>query len=136
MHFYKKVKRDLDKLKTQREFFYFKTQEQGRAGIPDLILCINGHFIGLELKGERPGTGPSKLQTECLWNIADAGGTASVVWPEHWDAFLTLIKTLLFSTQTPSKPLMAEKKDRSSIFNNIELVEGNAHIDQVQETLH
>ena len=35
-----------------------------KSGIPDLLICCNGYFLGVELKGEHGK--PSELQ---LWNI-------------------------------------------------------------------
>ena len=35
-----------------------------KSGIPDLLICCNGYFLGIELKGEHGK--PSELQ---LWNI-------------------------------------------------------------------
>jgi len=50
---------------------------QQRAGIPDLIICHNGHFIGLEVKIH--GKNASPLQTHEIMLISSAGGTATVV---------------------------------------------------------
>ena len=92
--------------------------------------------MGLELKGERVGAGPTKLQTRALHEIAGAGGTSSVIWPEHWDAFLALIKAVLFSAQVPSTPLMSERKDRVNSFNHIRVKDDGVHIDKIEETVH
>lgn len=51
------------------------------AGIPDIILCTDGHFVALELKikGRNPGS-RFKLQLHILEQIRKAGGTASVCY--------------------------------------------------------
>lgn len=63
-----------------------------KSGCPDLLICCNGYFLGIELKGE---TGkPSELQ---LWNIKQikkAGGIALVLYPKDFDEFKTLIANL------------------------------------------
>jgi Holliday junction resolvase len=63
-----------------------------KAGIPDLLVCCNGHFLGIELKA--PNGRPSALQ---LWNIEkikEAGGTAMVLYPKDFDSFKNLIREL------------------------------------------
>lgn len=71
-----------------------KTWSNGvqRSGVPDLLICCNGYFLGVELKAE---TGkPSKLQ---LWNIdkiREANGIAMVLYPCQFDEFKQLIAQL------------------------------------------
>ena len=50
----------------------------GRAGIPDIICCVNGFFLAIECKA---GKGkPTALQDRELGRIRVAGGTAIVVY--------------------------------------------------------
>lgn len=71
-----------------------KTWSNGiqREGIPDLLICCNGYFLGVELKRD---TGkPSELQ---LWNIDQirkANGIAFVLYPSAFDEFKDLIHLL------------------------------------------
>jgi len=71
-----------------------KTWSNGvqRSGVPDLLVCCNGYFLGVELKNE---TGkPSELQ---LWNIDEirkAGGIAIVLYPNQFAEFQDLIRQL------------------------------------------
>ena len=51
---------------------------QLRRGLPDLICCVRGRFVGLEVK--RPGRTATPLQEEELRRITSAGGTARVVF--------------------------------------------------------
>ena len=63
-----------------------------KAGIPDLLVCCNGYFLGVELKA--PNGKPSELQ---LWNIKkikEAGGIAIVLYPKDFDSFKNLIHEL------------------------------------------
>lgn len=49
----------------------------GTAGIPDLIVCYKGRFIGLECKvGKKK---PTVLQAVTIKQIINAGGYATVV---------------------------------------------------------
>ncbi|AOY74707.1 VRR-NUC domain-containing protein [Clostridium formicaceticum] len=60
--------------------WFFKTHGgiYQAAGIPDIILCYKGKFIGLEIK--RPKGKPTKLQEKVLRDIAKAGGTGAIVY--------------------------------------------------------
>ena len=49
----------------------------GTAGIPDIIACVNGHFLGFEVKNDSGK--PTKLQEATIRKILTAGGTALVV---------------------------------------------------------
>jgi hypothetical protein len=49
------------------------------AGIPDLVGCVRGVFIGLEVKLPDASSQPTRLQTATLDAIRRAGGVAAVV---------------------------------------------------------
>lgn len=71
-----------------------KTWSNGvqREGIPDLLVCCNGYFLGVELKAENGK--PADLQ---LWNvdkIRQAGGIAIVLYPDQFEQFKELIQYL------------------------------------------
>ena len=64
-----------------------------KSGIPDLLVCCNGYFLGVELKGEKGK--PSELQ---LWNVRkinEACGIGLVLYPDQFDDFKDLIKALI-----------------------------------------
>jgi hypothetical protein len=58
-------------------YFYPATGGFGRSGVPDIIACFNGHFIGIECKAGKNTT--TALQDRELTNINLAGGTAIVI---------------------------------------------------------
>lgn len=67
--------------------WFVKTWSNGiqREGIPDILACVRGHFVGIEVKAERGH--PSDLQ---LWNIRkirQAGGIGVVLYPRDFDTF-------------------------------------------------
>lgn len=68
-----------DYLKTLDNCFCFKEHgsSYGHSGIPDLIICYRGKFIGLEVKIEKGKT--STLQEVMIRKIRNAGGIAEVV---------------------------------------------------------
>lgn len=66
-------------LKTKPGCFFWKEHGgmYGTAGIPDIICCIGGRFVALEVKTE---TGRlSKLQAVTIDRIRECGGRAYVV---------------------------------------------------------
>lgn len=68
-------------LRNQPEWFGFKVAGSGSQmrGVPDIVGCWRGHFVGLEVK--RPSVGRvSELQQHRLDQIRSAGGVAAVVY--------------------------------------------------------
>ena len=68
-----------DYLKTVPNLFYWKEHGgmYGTAGIPDIIVCYRGRFIGLECKVGK--NKPTVLQAVTIRPIIQAGGYAVVV---------------------------------------------------------
>jgi hypothetical protein len=78
----------------EQNCWVLKTWSNGvqRSGVPDLLICCNGYFIGIELKA--PNGKPSELQ---LWNvqkIREAGGIAIVLYPDQFEYFKALIENI------------------------------------------
>lgn len=65
-------------LKTQEGLWFMKTHggQYGRAGVPDIIGCVGGHFFAIEVK--RPGGKPTPLQLTCMAAIKGAWGNVGV----------------------------------------------------------
>lgn len=74
--------------------WHLKTWSNGvqRSGIPDLLVCCNGHFVGVELKA--PNGTPSELQKYNLRQIEEAGGYAVLLYPCDFELFKGLINAL------------------------------------------
>ncbi len=58
-------------------YFYPVTGGFGRSGVPDIIVCHRGRFIGIECKAGK--NKPTPLQEKNLQDIEVAGGIAMVV---------------------------------------------------------
>ena len=58
------------------DIWFYKSNDNFRSGLPDLILCVVGRFCGIELKVGKNDATP--LQNHELFCIQKAGGTASV----------------------------------------------------------
>ena len=70
----------------------FNASAISKIGVPDLLACINGKFVGLEVKKENGK--PSEIQ---LWNIEQikkSGGIAMVVKPSDYENIEKLIEKL------------------------------------------
>lgn len=61
-------------------------------GIPDILCCCNGYFVGIETKAD-DGT-PTELQKYKCLKIRKAGGFAWIVYPSAFDELKRLIKDL------------------------------------------
>jgi hypothetical protein len=80
-HLTKQVTDWLKRLKSQGQpVWWMKVHGHGfqSAGVPDLILCLAGRLLGLELKAGR--NKPTALQCEVMKRIEAAGGRACAVW--------------------------------------------------------
>lgn len=65
-----------------------------KSGVPDLLVCYNGHFFGIEIKAENGVV--SKLQKYHINEIKKSGGTALVLRPSGFDDFKKMIEGELF----------------------------------------
>ena len=54
-------------------------------GIPDLILCLRGKFVAIELKNEDGK--PSPLQLYNIERIKQSGGQAFILRPSEFEKF-------------------------------------------------
>lgn len=73
--------------------WWFKTQQVSLRGIPDMIGCLNGQFVALELKKDAKAP-IGKLQVHILEKIADAGGFSAVVYPENWEEIYGVLRKM------------------------------------------
>lgn len=60
-----------------------------KSGIPDILACINGYFIGIEVKAQNGH--PSALQLHHCSEIRKAGGFAYIVYPSGWENLKALL---------------------------------------------
>jgi hypothetical protein len=87
-NFENKVK---DFLKEQGCWFikYWGGGQFTKEGIPDILCCCDGHFLGIEIKA--PKGRPSPLQIHNLKKIDEAGGFGILLYPNHFECFKNLI---------------------------------------------
>ena len=73
-------------------YFLPATHGFGRSGVPDIVCCVNGMFLGIECKA---GKGkPTLLQLRELEAIRTAGGEAVVIYEENIDMVRLLVRQL------------------------------------------
>ena len=63
-----------------------------KSGIPDLLVCCNSHFLGIEVKA--PNGKPSALQIYNLKKIDESGGLAILLYPKDFELFKELIEAV------------------------------------------
>jgi Holliday junction resolvase len=80
-------------LKSEGAYYFFPaTHGYGRSGVPDIIACVNGHFLAIECKAG--GNKPTALQVREIENIRSAGGVAVVANEENWDEVRPLVREM------------------------------------------
>ena len=64
-----------------------------KEGIPDILLCVNGIFISLELKSANGR--PSELQKKNTAMVNESGGLGVILYPNGFENFKNIIKGVL-----------------------------------------
>lgn len=64
-----------------------------KSGIPDLLVCCNGFFLGVEIKA--PKGKASELQFYNLKMIDEAGGFGILLYPDNFAVFQNMIDCLI-----------------------------------------
>lgn len=71
--------------------YFFNTADGFTKGVPDILLCVCGQFVAIELK-----VGNNKLtdlQKHILYSIKKAGGIGEVAW--SWEEVRDIINKIL-----------------------------------------
>lgn len=74
------------------------------SGVPDILACINGYFVAIEVKA--PNGKPSELQLVKIRQIREAGGFAYVVYPSGWNKLKAIIDGLLIENFTREESMI------------------------------
>ena len=71
----------------------YNLKRQGlKSGVPDILACINGYFVGIEVKA--PNGKPSDLQIYNVNVINRRGGYAVILYPKDFGLFKQLTNCL------------------------------------------
>lgn len=72
--------------------FKFHADTYTKSGIPDLIYCINGRFVAIEVKKEKGK--PSELQKRKIQKIIQDGGVAVIVKHSQFEDLKKLLASV------------------------------------------
>lgn len=89
-NFENKIKRFLDA--EGAWYVKFFANSYTRSGVPDLLCCVNGYFIAVEVKAQNGQ--PSALQLHNCTEIRVAGGFSFILYPSGFEEFKKFIKDL------------------------------------------
>lgn len=70
----------------------FFANKMTKKGVPDILACINGYFLAIEVKSENGH--PSELQIEKIQKIRKSGGQAFVLYPSGFFQFQKIVKDM------------------------------------------
>ena len=75
--------------------YFIKTHGDrfSRVGTPDIIACINGHFVAVEVKAENGKS--SDLQRYHIHQIKGANGYAIILYPKDFEQFKKDVQNFL-----------------------------------------
>lgn len=83
------VRKVLDEMNAY--YFFPAANGYGRTGIPDVIACYKGHFIGIECKAGSKQ--PTALQQRELNNIEKVEGTGLIVNADNISNLKNILET-------------------------------------------
>ena len=88
------VKQQVVKMLKERHVYYFfpVAGAYTSIGVPDIVACIRGRFVGIECKAGN--NRPTELQLRNLEDIRDNGGVALAVNENDLEALKQRLETL------------------------------------------
>lgn len=92
---------------------YWAGNKFTKSGVPDILSCVDGAFVGIELKA--PKGSPSDIQLITLRSIDRAGGYSILLFPRDWDTFVRFIDTLDDSIYEELKAVWQRYIDRRGL---------------------
>ena len=92
----KKVKKKVVEILKQYNAYYFYpvTGGFGASGVPDIVACVNGRFLGIEVKADAKKRGPTALQQKNLNEINKTGGVGVVIDANNLDTLAEVLDLL------------------------------------------
>lgn len=91
-----KVKKKVTTLLKERDLYFFfpATHGYGSSGVPDIVACCKGRFVGIEVKADAKKNPPTALQCDNLARIEANGGVAVVVDAHGLDHLTQILENL------------------------------------------
>lgn len=90
----KRFENKIKKYLSDNGSFYVKffANQMTKKGIPDILSCINGYFVAVEVKAENGR--PSELQKHQIKKINSVGGIGLILYPQDFEIFKKLVNYL------------------------------------------
>lgn len=89
----------------------FFANRMTKTGIPDILACVNGYFLAVEVKAQNGK--PSELQKHHVKKINDADGYAIILYPQDYIFFQDLVNSLKKRNIRLAKMLVYQINERS-----------------------
>lgn len=67
----------------------FFANRMTKKGIPDILACVNGYFLAVEIKAQNGK--PSELQIKKCKEIRSSGGQAFILYPSGFNEFKKIV---------------------------------------------
>lgn len=88
--FENKIKKFLDSL-PKTWYFKYWAGPYSKSGIPDIIACVNGYFVAIEVKAENGKA--SELQKRNIRLIEKCNGVTMIVYPKDFETLKELLRS-------------------------------------------
>lgn len=75
-----------------------------KKGIPDLLCCVNGYFLAIEVKAQNGS--PTPIQKFRCNQIRDSGGFSYIVYPSGFEQLKVIVNGLLKDEFDRNLPLI------------------------------
>lgn len=73
-------------------FVKFFANGMTKKGIPDILSCVNGYFLAIEIKAKNGK--PSALQIRNCNKIRESGGQAFILYPSGFNEFKKIVRAM------------------------------------------
>jgi len=77
-------------------YFYPVATGWGSSGVPDIVACLDGYFVGIEVKADMKKNRPTTLQQRNLDAITENGGVSMVVDADSLDDLIGVLESLRY----------------------------------------
>lgn len=74
------IQRKIIKWLESEGYYVVKVISASKAGIPDILACVKGYFVSIEVKTPSTKTNVSELQKYNLEKVKECGGYSIVAW--------------------------------------------------------
>ena len=74
------IQRKIIKWLEENECYVVKVISASKVGVPDIIACVDGHFVAIEVKKPETKANVSALQAYNLDRVVICGGHSLVAW--------------------------------------------------------